>query len=454
MKENKIKEPQGKYYRYILYAQLLFAMKYYGDVHGETKLMCVDEGQDLALNEYKLIYELNRRNMVFNIFGDTNQLIKPGRGISDWNDLKEFLHAAEFKLNENYRNTNQITRFCNDSFEMDVLQTGVDGAAVREIPRRGLEDEISSMKLGTERVAILVPRSVQKKAYLQMDKISDEQKECIGDQMENGYISLMYVDEVKGIEFHRVFVVANGMSKNEKYIAYTRALSELILVIDDTIQAPEPEEKGHNKEAEKEEIQYGVQETLSLVEEAGKAFFDVSDTEEIVKVNQEPGAAELKPASLKAMKRVVGSGLSKGTYVTGDFTDDEIMDMFDGFFSSASRKDTTYKNAFFKSILDCIPKVDHDLRITFDVLFGRFTELYWPLVVNYDIQQKAGKSSRSYVEQLLLETVEIFGLSNDAIFDDLSTEQKEELIKKSETEMQGKCGWRIIWRFEAGILLF
>lgn len=45
----------------------------------------------------------------------------------------------------------------------------------------------------------------------------------------------MYVDEVKGIEFDKVFVIPNKMSKNEKYIAYTRALSELVIVVDENL---------------------------------------------------------------------------------------------------------------------------------------------------------------------------------------------------------------------------
>ena len=40
---------------------------------------------------------------------------------------------------------------------------------------------------------------------------------------------------VKGIEFAKVFVVSTRMSKNEKYIAYTRALSELVIVVDEKI---------------------------------------------------------------------------------------------------------------------------------------------------------------------------------------------------------------------------
>ncbi len=41
--------------------------------------------------------------------------------------------------------------------------------------------------------------------------------------------------ETKGIEFDKVFVIPNKMSKNEKYIAYTRALSELVIVVDENL---------------------------------------------------------------------------------------------------------------------------------------------------------------------------------------------------------------------------
>ena len=50
-----------------------------------------------------------------------------------------------------------------------------------------------------------------------------------------GVIAVVYVDEIKGVEFDTVFVVPNGMTKNEKYIAFTRALSELTVVVDNDI---------------------------------------------------------------------------------------------------------------------------------------------------------------------------------------------------------------------------
>ena len=58
----------------------------------------------------------------------------------------------------------------------------------------------------------------------------------------------MYVDEVKGIEFDKVFVVSAKMRRNEKYIAYTRALSELIIIVDESI-AEYDTESNKNQEA-------------------------------------------------------------------------------------------------------------------------------------------------------------------------------------------------------------
>ena len=235
-KTHEIKDIRGKYHRYDLYARLLFARDYFKKLPNTIGFMCIDEGQDISINEYKLIKELNDNQTIFNIFGDINQLMKPGRGITKWADLDKIIGTTKYTLNENYRNTNQITNFCNDSFNMNVTLTGVDGANVKEILRNDLESELASLKLISERVAVLVPRKINKNKYLNKELLSEELLTHIGDRIDNGYISLMYVDEVKGIEFDKAYVVSKGMTRNEKYIAYTRALSELIIVVDERIK--------------------------------------------------------------------------------------------------------------------------------------------------------------------------------------------------------------------------
>ena len=230
LQKNKMARKPG-IRRYDLYVRLWFSLKYFGEPKGRRSFICVDEGQDLSPNEFKLIFEMNGRNLVYNIFGDTNQLMKPGRGISDWSYLKKQYSAELFKLNENYRNTNQITRYCNDAFQMDVAQTGVDGVRVREIKKVDLEAFVSQENGSSDRIAILIPRRLAKDGYLDLSVIPEAVRSRIGDDIGTGRIAIKYVDEVKGIEFDKVYVDPESMSRNEKYIAYTRALSELSVIV-------------------------------------------------------------------------------------------------------------------------------------------------------------------------------------------------------------------------------
>lgn len=232
-------------HRYDLYLQLLFATRFFGENKGNSAFVCVDEGQDLAPNEYRLITTINKAPII-NIYGDTNQLLKK-RGISDWSLVSDIVGTANrFTLNENYRNTNQITRFCNESFHMNVSLTGVDGHSVKEMARVRLESTLANLKITEERIALILPRSVKKKEkYIDEEQLPSSVKEIMGTEVGNGRIAVVYVDEVKGVEFDRVFVVPNSMTQNERYIAFTRALSDLIIVYDESLDQEEqkPEEK-------------------------------------------------------------------------------------------------------------------------------------------------------------------------------------------------------------------
>lgn len=246
-------------HRYDLYLQLKFAMQYFGEYKGSHKLISIDEGQDLTPGEYSLIKKINHDNVIFNIYGDTNQLLKYKRGITDWSLLDSIVFdSVRFSLNENYRNTNQITQFCNDSFEMNVSLTGVDGHSVKEISRTRLESTLADLRVDEERIAVILPRVAKKDKYIDKEQLPDNIKDIINEKdIGNGQIAVAYVDEVKGVEFDTVFVVPNGMTKNEKYIAFTRALSDLTVVYDEdldpVVTEPIPVEKSESIGVEKTE---------------------------------------------------------------------------------------------------------------------------------------------------------------------------------------------------------
>ena len=118
---------------------------------------------------------------------------------------------------------------------MNVQQTGADGREVKEIDRSHLEMALSEFTSDEVRCALILPRAVKKESYLDQSKLPERTKRILGNTIGAGIIAVVYVDEIKGVEFDSVFVVPNGMKKNEKYIAFTRALSELTVVVDDQI---------------------------------------------------------------------------------------------------------------------------------------------------------------------------------------------------------------------------
>lgn len=253
-------------HRYDLYLQLQFALMYFKEVVNTNTFICIDEGQDLTVSEYQLIKAVNQVNPIFNIYGDTNQLLKYNRGISDWKKIEDEIRAAEYKeLKENYRNTNQITQFCIDNFQLDIRMVGVDGKNVREIDRQSLESKIQELKLGEDRIAVIVPREVRKKDYFEADLLPPKYRDAVDyEGYGNGKISVQYVDEIKGVEFDKVFVIPNGMTKQEKYIAYTRALSELTIVQDyDIDRRIREREARRQKNAENKTVSIGADNNIS-----------------------------------------------------------------------------------------------------------------------------------------------------------------------------------------------
>lgn len=114
-----------------------------------------------------------------------------------------------------------------------------------------------------------------------------------------------------------------------------------------------------------------------------------------------------------------GYKLAEGQYKTDKLTTDKMWDTFNWLFSSYSRNDTSYKFLFLKSIIDCIDKKDSRGRITFDVLFERYTRLAWPLVLKYKLSQKAQASDgrKSTLENVLNNRYDSY-IEFDELFND------------------------------------
>ena len=112
----------------------------------------IDEGQDLSLAEYLLIRSINR-NAVFNIYGDMDQRISD-YSIGSWEELNTVGNFAKYTINENYRNTMQITEFVNDELFMSMVGMGLEGVDVDLQPSSQIAKERQIASLGDRKAII------------------------------------------------------------------------------------------------------------------------------------------------------------------------------------------------------------------------------------------------------------------------------------------------------------
>ncbi len=180
-------------------------------------LVFIDEGQDISEGEYRLLKHIHA-GASFNVFGDLKQNITPYRGIKDWNTL----NTNVYTLNRNYRNTNEIVEYVSGILDADMCPVGLSGGEVTEIKHHRLNSYFRG-KQGLKAV-------IAKEEYLPLFEKRGFQR--LKSKLSKTAVNVMSVYESKGLEFSAVAVYAKGMTENEKYIAFTRALRDLAVVTD------------------------------------------------------------------------------------------------------------------------------------------------------------------------------------------------------------------------------
>ena len=204
---------RGKLMRCQLLLLLYINYLHFGEMINADRLLCFDEAQDYNENEYKTLKLVNR-NVIFNLYGDVNQSIF-AKGIKNWDLLKKVTDFNYYNLNENYRNTEQITDFCNKAFKYNNISMGITGKDVEYIDKKQVNNIIIRKMNDQKRIAVIVRNKEDLENIIPID---------------SEYTFYITISQVKGIEFDSVIVFDNDMTENEKYIAYTRALNELYIV--------------------------------------------------------------------------------------------------------------------------------------------------------------------------------------------------------------------------------
>lgn len=121
------------------------------------------------------------------------------------------------------------------------------------------------------------------------------------------------------------------------------------------------------------------------------------------------------------------------------FSEDNVIATVNRALSSGnSMHATTYKYAFFKSILDNVFNVDLDtMFLSYDQLVIRFTEIYWNLVLKFHLKQQTTTAHHEYtnVEKVLFEFCKDYNFNyQDKLsifpFESLRSDLQLEITKK------------------------
>jgi len=183
----------------------------------------LDEFQDYSTEELTDIHKYFS-NAVNNLYGDLNQCINAG-GINDITALHRIMSFdGEYELNENYRNSSEITAYVNKRFGMNMYKIGLPGS-VKESQKLSLGDLENN-----DRAAIIIAdEAILKQLDFNDTNANIRYYNAEGVIHKNCY-NVLTVAQAKGLEFEKVVVIDKNMTQNQLYVACTRAIRDLDVV--------------------------------------------------------------------------------------------------------------------------------------------------------------------------------------------------------------------------------
>ena len=206
-----------------LQKMLHIMLNMFGTMNQNKHYIFLDEFQDYSPEELKDIRAFFQ-NSIINLYGDVNQCIYTN-GINSVNELNRIMaFNRQYELNENYRTASDITEYVNKRFGVNMYKIGLPGS-VKE------SNKLFLQKLNNnDRGAIIIADETILK---EMDFASinvDVHYYKKGDTIHRNVYNVLSVSQAKGLEFEHVVVIDKNMTKNQLYVACTRAIRSLEIV--------------------------------------------------------------------------------------------------------------------------------------------------------------------------------------------------------------------------------
>lgn len=201
----------------------------FGALNDERIFIYIDEYQNFGVEEINLIRRIFS-NAVWCLFGDVHQKIVDK---GDLGMLIDDLKWKMYELNQNYRNAREITEYVNSKFGLAMLPIGISGRVVEK--NMYSIGEIYDDSNEGERVAIIikdeqaVPIDFVKKFFKTVREFNVIKSDA--DCLKKDSVNIITVSMSKGLEFENVYVFERGMTTSEEYVACTRALKCLTVIL-------------------------------------------------------------------------------------------------------------------------------------------------------------------------------------------------------------------------------
>lgn len=200
----------------------VYVLKDFYETTYDFERIFIDEFQNYSVEEIKLLKRIFKTAKL-ELYGDYKQKICD-KGINSLSDI-DFIDVKQYELKVNYRNSFEICQYLINKFHMNMIGVGIQGSA-KEV---SMNEEISITHSDDRTVLIVKDYSIVEKL-----RFSDKAKQKFinpnVDYIERNVINILKVEDTKGLEFEKVYVVEDGMNENEKYIACTRALNDLVVM--------------------------------------------------------------------------------------------------------------------------------------------------------------------------------------------------------------------------------
>lgn len=187
----------------------------------------IDEAQDILVQEFMAINEVFTKS-IYEFYGDPNQFIGQ-KNNSSWDYFHKTEHFKKHQININYRNPNIIIDYVREKLSISSMSMGLEYGSVIEGNESKLLSSLFDIKEEMQKsrsIFLISGKTMDEEGHQKVESFISLLKDSVGLELDT-----MTIEQVKGREFDFVFVFDKNMSKNEKYIAYTRSLEHLFILI-------------------------------------------------------------------------------------------------------------------------------------------------------------------------------------------------------------------------------